>query len=205
PKRALEALLPARRAKPRDPDLALLAAEALADSGSIDDGRRLLADLVKAKDEVGLRIAQGRLEDHASHPAAAVAILEDILRTRQTLVVALNQAGYLLADTNQRLDAAERYLARARMLSPGEPAVLDSWGWLLLRRGRTREAIRALDRAARFAPREPEILYHLAAAWAADGSPRTAREVLDRAAGMKPVPAVAKRIESLRSTLPPRK
>jgi Flp pilus assembly protein TadD len=88
------------------------------------------------------------------------------------------------------------------MLSPGEPAILDSWGWLLLRRGNPREAIRVLAQAVRFAPREPEILYHLAAAWAADGSPRTAREVLDRAAAMKPIPTVAKRIDRLRSTLP---
>jgi tetratricopeptide (TPR) repeat protein len=201
PRRALEVIEPARRAKPRDPDLAVLAASALADSGNADDGRKLLAGLRAAKDDLAIRIAQGRFEDHAGQPAAAIAIFEDILRARPNLVTALNQAGYLLAETNQRLDVAARYLARARMLSPGEPAILDSWGWLLLRRGNAREAIRALLQAVRFAPREPEILYHLAAAWAADGSPRTAREVLDRAAAMRPTPAVARRIESLQTTL----
>ena len=86
----------------------------------------------------------------------------------------------------------------------GDSAILDSWGWLLLRRGVAREAVRALDRAARFSPLEPEILVHLAAAWAADGAPLTAAETLDRAAALRPTPAVQKRIAAMRQTLPAR-
>ena len=37
----------------------------------------------------------------------------------------------------QRLDVATKYLTRARELSPGDPAVLDSYGWLLLKQKRT--------------------------------------------------------------------
>jgi len=92
-------------------------------------------------------------------------------------------------------------LAHARELAPGDPAVLDSWGWLLLQRGRTREAIRALDRASRFAPREPEIMLHLATGWAADHQPKTAARLLDQAAGLHPLPEVKRRIDALRSTL----
>jgi predicted Zn-dependent protease len=132
-----------------------------------------------------------------------VAILDAVIRAHPDSGPALNEAGYLLADTNRRLDVAQRYLSRARIASPGEPAVLDSWGWYLVRVRRAREAIRVLDRAARFAPLEPEILYHLAAAWAADGSPRTARAVLDHASALSPTPSVAGRIDQLRQTLPP--
>ncbi|MGN6107839.1 MAG: tetratricopeptide repeat protein, partial [Kofleriaceae bacterium] len=135
--------------------------------------------------------------------ARALALVEPLARTEQ--VAALNLAGYLLADRNERLADAERYLRRARELAPGDPAVLDSWGWLLLRRGDSRGAVRALDQAARFAPREPEILVHLAAAWAADGAPRTAALTLDRAAALHPTAAIQRRIDRVRSSLPPRR
>jgi predicted Zn-dependent protease len=127
-----------------------------------------------------------------------------MIAARPDLVSALNLAGYLLADSGQRLGDAERYLRHARDLSPGDPAILDSWGWLLLRRGQPRAAVRALDRAARFAPLEPEILVHLAAAWAADGAPRTAAETLDRAAALSPTRAVQRRLAAVRQTLPAR-
>jgi Flp pilus assembly protein TadD len=117
-------------------------------------------------------------------------------------VAALNLAGYLLADSGRRLGDAERYLRHARELAPGDPAILDSWGWLLLRRGDARGAVRALDRAARFAPLEPEILVHLAAAWAADGAPGTAARTLDRASALARRRAVQRRIAALRQTLP---
>ena len=148
-----------------------------------------------------MTLAHARLADHTGDTAAALALLEPLLRAQPDLVAALNLAGYLLADANQRLGDAERYLRHARELAPGDPAILDSWGWLLLRRGDARAAVRALDRAARFAPLEPEILVHLAAAWAADGAPRTAAATLDRAATLRPTPALQKRIAALRQTL----
>jgi Flp pilus assembly protein TadD len=128
-------------------------------------------------------------------------VLEPALAKNPDHIGALNLAGYILADHKQRLADAARYLAHARDLQPGDPSILDSWGWLLYQQGRARDAVRALDRAARFAPREPEILVHLATAWAADGAPRTAAEVLDRADKLDPPPTVKARIDALRAKL----
>lgn len=185
-------------------DRALVAALALADLGRLPEARARLAGFGAGPDTAdrdAAQLARARLADRAGDRAGALAILEPLIRARPDLVGALNLAGYLLADAGQRLDDAERYLRHARELSPGDPAILDSWGWLLLRRGRARDAVRALDRAARFAPLEPEILVHLAAAWAADGAPRTAAGVLDRAAALAPTRAVQRRIAALRQTL----
>jgi Flp pilus assembly protein TadD len=127
--------------------------------------------------------------------------VDRLVRTRPDAGAALNLAGYILADRNERLVDAERYLRLARDLSPGDPAVLDSWGWLRYRQNKAREAVRILDRAARFAPLEVEILIHLAAAWAADGAPRTALAVLDRTQALRRSPALQRRIDDLRSAL----
>ncbi len=198
PRRAHEAIAPALAAHPKRTDLAAVAGFALAELGRLEDARAAAARVA----EPGRTIVLARIADHAGDAQAALRLVEPVARARPEQPSALNLAGYLLADRNERLSDAEAYLRRARELAPGDPAVLDSWGWLLLRRGRSREAVRALDRAARFAPREPEILVHLAAAWAADGAPRTAAAVLDRAAALRPSPAVRKRIEHVRSRLP---
>jgi Flp pilus assembly protein TadD len=201
PARAHEAIAPVLARHPRRGDLAAAAGFALAELGRLEEARAVGAPFA----EPARSLLLARIADHAGDAAAALRLVEPIARGAPEQAPALNLAGSLLADRNERLADAEAYLRRARELAPGDPAVLDSWGWLLLRRGRHREAVRVLDRAARFAPREPEILVHLAAAWAADGAPRTAATVLDRAAALRPTPKVQRRIEYVRSRLASRK
>ena len=201
PARALVAL-GARAARALDGSL--IAAFALADLGKPAEARARLAGFgvdPASEDHPAATIARARLAERIGDVAAAIALLDPLIRSRPDTVAALNLAGYLLAETRQRLADAERYLRHARDLAPGDPAILDSWGWLLLRQGHARAAVRALDRAARFAPLEPEILVHLAAAWAADGAPHTAAQTLARATALGPTPVVQKRIEELRQTL----
>ncbi len=198
PKRALDELAPARAQKPQDPELAYAAASAAADSGAVADGRALVASLGGGVDA---ELVRARFEDHVHDSAAALRILVPLIQAHPNNATALNLAGYLLAERKERLDDAQTWLARARELSPGDPAVLDSWGWLMLQRGRTRDAIRALDKASRYAPREPEILLHLATAWATDHQPKTAARLLDRASALHPRPDVTRRIAALRATL----
>ncbi|MGE0546667.1 MAG: tetratricopeptide repeat protein [Kofleriaceae bacterium] len=199
PPAATAALAPAREADPDNADLVLIASYANADAGDVAGARALVATL--GNTTVAM-LARARLEDRIGASSEALAILEPLIRAKPNLPSALNLAGYLLADRNQRLNDAERWLRRARELAPGDPAILDSWGWLLLRRGNTREAVRVLDRASRFAPHEPEILLHLATAWAADRAPRTAISVLDRAITMQPTAQIKRRIDALRASLP---
>ena len=199
PAGAAAVVKPAREVAPKDLDVALVAAVARADGGDPAGARAMLAGF---GDGLVPGLVRARLEDHLHAPDAALAILEPLIAKNPESTTALNLAGYLLADRGQRLPEAERWLARARDLAPGDPAILDSWGWLLLKEGRAREAVRALDRASRFSPNEPEIMVHLAMAWAADHAPRTAAEVLDRALALKPSPAILQRIEAVRAALP---
>lgn len=176
---------------PKDPELRVLSAFALADLGKKTEARALVPD----------GFARARLEDRIGDAPAAIAACEAVLAKTPNDAGALNYAGFLLADRGERLDVAEGYLRKARELSPGDPAVLDSWGWLLLKRGKLDQARKFLERAARYSPREPEIAFHLASAYAAAKAPREAREQLDRAVKLGPSPAVKARIDALRVTL----
>ena len=197
PRAALAAIAPARTAFPTDEEVAMSAAFAAADAGD-HAGARAAVDAVG---EAERPLARARLEDRLGDHAAALALLEGYLVKNPDSTTALNLAGYLLADANQRLPDAERWLRHARELAPGDPAILDSWGWLLLRKGDVRNAVRVLDRASRYAPRQAEVLVHLATAWAADHAPRTAEAVLDRAGALHPPAVVLRRIDAVRATL----
>ena len=197
PQRALDALAPARAKKPADIDLATLAAFATVDLGRPADARALIVG-----DDANAQFARARVADRAGDVTGALALVEALVRAKPDAGPALNLAGYLLADSGQRLADAERYLARAREVSPGDPAILDSWGWLLYKQGKSRAAVRVLDQAARYAPREPEILVHLAAAWISDGAPRTAAGVLEAAAALHPRLEVQRLLDAQRARLP---
>jgi len=89
---------------------------------------------------------------------------------------AYNALGYTLADRNERLTEAEEYIDKALKIAPDDPFILDSKGWVLYRRGETKEALVYLRRA--FAERpDPEIAAHLGEVLWAQGQKKEAEKV----------------------------
>ncbi len=102
------------------------------------------------------------LEAELGNASHAVRLAERVLAVDARHVEAMNFIGYSLADRGIQLDRAERLLRAAMAISPGNGYILDSFGWLLFRRGRLDAAEKVLRRASRLTPAEPEILWHLA-------------------------------------------
>lgn len=73
---------------------------------------------------------------------------------------AYNALGYALADRGQRLDEAEALIARALELTPNDPFILDSMGWVRFRRSDLPAALNHLERAYGIR-QDPEIAAHL--------------------------------------------
>ncbi|MCE8037128.1 MULTISPECIES: tetratricopeptide repeat protein [unclassified Halomonas] len=76
---------------------------------------------------------------------------------------ALNALGYTLADLNveDRLEEARELIERAHELEPGNPAIMDSLGWVYYRLGDPERALPWLERAYAGMP-DQEIAAHLA-------------------------------------------
>lgn len=74
--------------------------------------------------------------------------------------MALNALGYTLTDRTTRHAEAYRLIRRALELSPDEPAILDSMGWVYFRLGRPETALGYLERALD-GEDNPEIAAHL--------------------------------------------
>ena len=95
---------------------------------------------------------------------------------------AYNALGFSLAERNMRLPEAKTLIRKALELSPGEPAITDSLGWVEYRLGNHIEAVRLLREAYRSQP-DAEIAAHLGEALWASGSPDEARRVWGEAKG----------------------
>nr|AIA18907.1 Tetratricopeptide repeat [uncultured bacterium] len=99
--------------------------------------------------------------------------------------MAYNALGYSLADRNVRLDEAHVLIAKALALSPDDPYVTDSMGWVLYRQGKLKEAELLLRRAYELLP-EAEVMVHLGEVLWVSGQQEDARSLFREAAKKEP-------------------
>ncbi len=105
--------------------------------------------------------------------------LKKILAQHPDNPEALNALGYTLLSYPSRLIEAEKYLLQALKLQPDEPVILDSYGWLLFKQGKTEKALGYLEQAYA-KQKENEIAAHLAEVLWALGRKDEARKLFDK-------------------------
>ena len=86
--------------------------------------------------------------------------LRKLIKIKPDHAQAYNALGYTLADRKERLPEAKGYIEKALALSPDDPFILDSMGWVQFRMGNIDDAVTFLDRAYKQRP-DPEIAAHL--------------------------------------------
>jgi putative PEP-CTERM system TPR-repeat lipoprotein len=172
------AMRSARMANPEAP-LARWVAERPEDARA----RALLAEAYQLTGRRELAIEQ--YERLASSPAAGFADL--------------NNLAWLYYEQGD--DRAEATARRAYDLASDNPAVADTYGWILSEKGRVAEGLAALAKAAQLAPDNPDIRYHQAAALARSGEVQRAKSVLDDVLGSNPAFASRTDAEQLRRDL----
>ena len=112
----------------------------------------------------------------------AEADLRTILKHEPDNATALNALGYTMADNAhiddniERLGEALELIKKAINITPHDPAVIDSLGWVHYRLGNFKESILRLRQAMKAYP-DPEIAAHLGEALWAAGDYSQANEV----------------------------
>jgi len=86
--------------------------------------------------------------------------LKTLIRLKPDYAHAYNALGYALAERNLRLPEAQELLEKALQLSPEDPFIIDSMGWLMYRLGKHTQALEYLRKAYTARP-DPEIAAHL--------------------------------------------
>lgn len=85
--------------------------------------------------------------------------LRKVIELRPDSAHAYNALGYSLADRSLRLPEALSLIQKAIELSPGDPYIMDSLGWVYYRMGDLRKALDYLNTAYAARP-DPEIAAH---------------------------------------------
>ena len=102
--------------------------------------------------------------------------LRRVIKMKPDYAHAYNALGYTLADRTSRLQEARELIEKAHKLSPEDPFILDSLGWVHYRAGNTEEALRYLQAAYSARP-DPEIAAHLGEVLWRAGRPDEAQKI----------------------------
>src|SRR5581483_7069111 len=86
--------------------------------------------------------------------------LRKVIKLKPDHAHAYNALGYTLGDRTDRYAEAKQYVEKALELSPDDPFILDSVGWVYYKMGNQKEALDYLERAFKRRP-DPEIAAHL--------------------------------------------
>ncbi|WP_046112705.1 tetratricopeptide repeat protein [Aquincola tertiaricarbonis] len=111
-------------------------------------------------EDATLLYEQAMMAEKIDRPAEMEQLLRRVIQLKPDHAHAYNALGYALADRNQRLPEARELIAKALALSPGDPFITDSLGWVEFRLGNHAEALRLLRSAYSSRP-DPEIAAHL--------------------------------------------
>jgi tetratricopeptide (TPR) repeat protein len=100
-----------------------------------------------------LLLRMGQLDD-------AVAAYRAAVRRWPDSAMSLNALGYTLADRTEEYREAEKLIRKALELEPESAAIIDSFGWVLFKRGQYEEALEQLEIAYERFP-DPEVAAHV--------------------------------------------
>jgi len=114
----------------------------------------------KYPDDVDLLYEQSMMYEKLNKLDDMEKLLRRVIELKPDHQHAYNALGYSLAERNVRLPEARGLIRKALELSPGEPSITDSLGWVEYRLGNHAEAVRLLRDAYRSQP-DAEIAAHL--------------------------------------------
>lgn len=148
---ALRVFAPARNAGPAErirADIAVADLLSLVDAPEESLGR-IDGALRRSPGNPELDYQRAVLLERAGKIEAALKLLESLHRARPLDAAVTNALGYTLADHKRALPRAEQLIREALQSQPDSPAILDSLGWVLYRRGQAAAAVPVLARAFR--------------------------------------------------------
>jgi tetratricopeptide (TPR) repeat protein len=146
---ALELLDEFKDASPTDAvDIVRAKAMLLASVDELEEALQLYDKFVRFRpDDERAALSRAELLLRMDRTDEALAAYDDAVGRWPKSAMALNAYGYTLADRTDRYRQAEKLIRKALKYDPESPAIIDSMGWVLYKRGRYEEALVELERA----------------------------------------------------------
>jgi tetratricopeptide (TPR) repeat protein len=164
----------------------MLLAQVYVDSKKDQQALEKLKDVIaKNPKDTGALMLTGMIHDKLKNYQAARDAYEKILEISPRYIPALNNLAYLYSEHLNDNDKAYEMARKVRDQSPNDPAVADTFGWILYKRGEYPWALSLLTESADKLPTNPEVLYHLAMAHYKMGEIEAAKFCFEQASQFK--------------------
>lgn len=139
---------------------------------------KLLNDaLEKDKKDLNLHFKLATIYQQQNDLKQAEAHYDAMLTEQSDNVIALNNLALLYFQKND--PRALALAKRAYEKAPESPAILDTYGYILIKQGQPKEGLPLLEKAAALAPKANDVQFHLAEAYVANDNTQKAITLLD--------------------------
>lgn len=153
----------------------------LNDAGRTDQAISYYNDaLTELPDNVDIKYALALLYNKRGDVWPAEKLLREVIEAEPSVADGFNALGYIFVERNYNLDQAKELLERAMVLSPNNPYILDSMGWLYFRLKDYSVALDYLERAFKL-DGQAVIAIHLAEVYSVVGETKQAMSIIDKA------------------------
>jgi len=143
---------------------------------------QLQTQLSKDPNDASALMTLALLYERTNDFAKARDSYERLLLINPNLISALNNLACLYADQLNDLGKAYDFARKARELQGSDPAVADTFGWILSKRGDYQQALPILQESAAKLPDSPEVQFHLGMTAYMMGQTDLAKGALQKAA-----------------------
>lgn len=133
--------------------------------------------LEKNKKNLGIHFKLANIYQQQNDIKQAEAHYNAMLTEQADNVLALNNLAFIYSQQNdpRALELAKKAYEKA----PESAAILDTYGYILIKQGQPKEGLPILEKAATLAPKANDIQFHLAEAYAANDNTPKAIEILE--------------------------
>ncbi|HTM13660.1 MAG TPA: tetratricopeptide repeat protein [Bryobacteraceae bacterium] len=175
------------KTEPKSADLLLRLAETQRRKGDVNaaiETFRLASQAAPADARPLLQL--GLLMDGTGRRDQAKPIYEQILKIQPDHPIALNNLAFIKAEEGQDLDEALTMAQRARQGLPNSPDVMDTLGWIYLKKNLSDDAVRTFKELLATDPNRAAYHYHYGMALLQKGDKPSAKRELETAIRFNP-------------------
>ncbi len=166
--------------------LVLAESQLLRDASAYREAFQLLDEAVKKNpDSLELIYDRGMMAEKLNKIDLLEADMRRVISLKPDYAQAYNALGYTFAERNVRLDEAYQLIQKALSITPNDPFIEDSLGWVQFRMGRIDDALATLRKVYKVR-RDPEIAAHLGEVLLVAGQRDEAQKLLREASQESP-------------------
>lgn len=175
--KAIDMYQQAYKVQPNDKVLFTLADLLMAQKKQPEAIKLLNNALEKNQKDLGIHFKLATIYQQQQDIKQAEAHYNAMLTEQPDNVLALNNLAFIYSQQNdpRALELAKKAYEKA----PESAAILDTYGYILIKQGQPKEGLPILEKAASLAPKANDIQFHLAEAYVANDNTPKAIEILE--------------------------